>query len=196
LLEKQNVILLCGCAEYSRCHRRVCAELLRERGLETQELEWSASPVASDKVRCISLWQPWASLIALGAKRIETRSWSTSYRGPLLIHAAKTTKCMDYCDEEPFGSSLFTGPNAIEDLPLGALVGVCELVDCRSTNGSWIESLSDKERAFGDFSASRYGWMLHNIRSFPQPLPLRGQQGMWDVELDLEAALRGDVKDF
>jgi hypothetical protein len=40
-------------------------------------------------VKAISLWQPWASFIASGAKRIETRSWATSYRGPIAIHAAK-----------------------------------------------------------------------------------------------------------
>lgn len=40
-------------------------------------------------MKALSLWQPWASAIALGAKRVETRSWETLYRGPLLIHAAK-----------------------------------------------------------------------------------------------------------
>src|SRR5262245_18042005 len=37
----------------------------------------------------LSLWQPWASLIAIGAKKIETRSWPTNYRGLVAIHAAK-----------------------------------------------------------------------------------------------------------
>ena len=40
-------------------------------------------------MKALSLWQPWASLVALRVKTIETRSWSTSYRGPLAIHAAK-----------------------------------------------------------------------------------------------------------
>ncbi len=38
-------------------------------------------------MKALSLWQPWASLIALGVKTIETRSWATNYRGPLAIHA-------------------------------------------------------------------------------------------------------------
>jgi hypothetical protein len=41
------------------------------------------------RIKCISLWQPWASLVAVGAKRIETRGWATAYRGRLGIHAAK-----------------------------------------------------------------------------------------------------------
>ena len=39
-------------------------------------------------MKSLSLWQPWASLVALGIKTVETRSWATSYRGPLAIHAA------------------------------------------------------------------------------------------------------------
>lgn len=40
-------------------------------------------------MKALSLTQPWASLIAIGAKRVETRSWSTNHRGPVAIHAAK-----------------------------------------------------------------------------------------------------------
>jgi len=40
-------------------------------------------------MKAISLWQPWATLISIGAKRIETRSWETLYRGSIVIHAAK-----------------------------------------------------------------------------------------------------------
>ena len=40
-------------------------------------------------MRAISLWQPWATAIAVGVKQIETRHWKTDYRGPIAIHAAK-----------------------------------------------------------------------------------------------------------
>lgn len=40
-------------------------------------------------MKVITLWEPWASLIAVGAKMIETRSWNTNYRGRIAIHAAK-----------------------------------------------------------------------------------------------------------
>jgi hypothetical protein len=46
--------------------------------------------VPSTTIKAISLWQPWASLMALGLKRHETRHWPTAYRGPIAIHAAKT----------------------------------------------------------------------------------------------------------
>lgn len=40
-------------------------------------------------MKALTLTQPWASLVALGVKSIETRSWATNYRGPIAIHAAK-----------------------------------------------------------------------------------------------------------
>ncbi len=40
-------------------------------------------------MKAITIWQPWASLIACGAKKYETRSWATNYRGPIAIHAAR-----------------------------------------------------------------------------------------------------------
>ena len=39
-------------------------------------------------MRALTLWQPYASLIAMGVKVYETRSWGTAYRGDLVIHAA------------------------------------------------------------------------------------------------------------
>lgn len=47
-------------------------------------------------MKAITLWQPWASLVAIGAKTIETRSWATKYRGPLAIHAAARLTAIGY----------------------------------------------------------------------------------------------------
>jgi hypothetical protein len=59
-------------------------------------------------MKALSLWQPWATLIALKKKQIETRSWRTTYRGPLAIHAAKSypQEARDLCSTEPFYSVL------------------------------------------------------------------------------------------
>jgi hypothetical protein len=40
-------------------------------------------------MKAITLWQPWATLLAVGCKHMETRSWPTKYRGEILIHASK-----------------------------------------------------------------------------------------------------------
>lgn len=46
-------------------------------------------------MKALSLWEPWATLFALGIKGPETRSWSTNYRGPMAIAAAKTMRGID-----------------------------------------------------------------------------------------------------
>jgi hypothetical protein len=95
-------------------------------------------------VKALSLWQPWASLIAVGAKTIETRGWSTTYRGPLLIHAARKIPRLDEAREAwaAFSIDVYTATRATEapsrfppgeqpadPLPLGAVVATCILVD-------------------------------------------------------------------
>ncbi len=89
-------------------------------------------------MKALSLTQPWASLVAIGAKNIETRSWSTGYRGWLAIHASKAFPggARALCFEEPFYSALhkagladITVPGllGVERLPQGAIVAVVNL---------------------------------------------------------------------
>lgn len=93
-------------------------------------------------MRSLTLHQPWASLIAVGAKTIETRSWSTTYRGPILIHASKTVARMgegwDGWARLPAGTYEATRSTEsptrfppdgqlVEGLPVGAVVAVCDL---------------------------------------------------------------------
>ena len=90
-------------------------------------------------MKALSIWQPWAQLLAVGVKHDETRSWGTNYRGPILIHAAK--RKMNYSTEfiglhrSPFYKYFkVMGYGAYENilaLPHGAIIGMAELVDCR-----------------------------------------------------------------
>lgn len=97
-------------------------------------------------VRALTIRQPWASLVAVGAKTIETRSRPTSYRGPLLIHAGKATPDPVRPSDPalgPYSVGLAHDPgggtwwamerNECEDrwrLPLGAVVASAMLIDC------------------------------------------------------------------
>ena len=80
-------------------------------------------------MKYISLWQPWATLMVVGAKHNETRSWKTNYRGTLGIHAAKyfPGSNRELCLEEPFRTALEVAGYRAMDLPLGALIGTVEL---------------------------------------------------------------------
>jgi len=88
-------------------------------------------------MRTISLWQPWATLVAIGAKRFETRSWRSDHFGPVAIHATKgfgklgdgrpftVDDCAALCASEPFRSALAAaGIGGVDDLPFGKVLAV------------------------------------------------------------------------
>ena len=161
-------------------------------------------------MKAISLWQPWASAIALGSKRIETRSWETSHRGFLAIHASK--RCIQEEMIEVGASWSWCGAlrrkmgearDLAETLPFGAVVAVCELVDCRPTanfmlgeirnrrhpfftfGGDLDQTYSWTEEMMGNFELGRFGWVLAHIRPLKQPLPWKGAQGFFTVPDEL-----------
>lgn len=142
---------------------------------------------------CVSLWQPWASLIGHG-KLIETRSWRTDYRGPLAIHAAQkwNGRLATIILQEPFRSSLqAAGFPRGDGLPLGAIVAVCTLRDCvQIGQGDLFSSPSflptdPVELAFGDYRPGRYMWMLSDVMTLPEPIATVGYQRLWRVDLDV-----------
>jgi len=145
-------------------------------------------------VKALTVWQPWATLIASGAKMIETRAWWTAYRGPLAIHAGATLRldCRELCAEEPFRSALrragITDPRA---LPLAKVLAIADLIDCRKIRLGGAPHAG--ERAFGDYTSGRYAWCLGNVRALRTPMAAVGHQGLWEwaAPAELEEALRG-----
>jgi hypothetical protein len=144
-------------------------------------------------------------LVALGAKAIETRGWSTRYRGRLLIHAARglgpvggRAGLAALCATAPFAEALGAAGLSAADLPRGAILAACELIDClpvaqlasqdvvRSGNRQW--RLSGRERAFGDYAPGRYAWLLADVRSLPAPIPAPGRLGLWEWAGELPRA--------
>lgn len=140
-------------------------------------------------MRALSLWQPWASLIGHG-KQFETRSWSTSYRGPIAIHAAKffPKEHQRFCLIEPFCTCLIRGGYDPTNLPLGYFVAIAELTKVQFTEEVKPELLRADlaELTFGDYSDGRFAWTFENVRCIA-PLPAKGVMGLW--HLDEETAL-------
>lgn len=155
-------------------------------------------------MKAISLWQPWASAIARGAKYIETRRWATNYRGPLAIHAAKHENHSEliaiasdwsWCAALGWKKSDPTHP--WERIPFGAIVATCTLAACLCVEDIPIKELdalrfrgghgfdSWTERMMGDFSPGRFGWVLTNVKPLENPIPYRGAQGLFNVEISL-----------
>jgi hypothetical protein len=129
-------------------------------------------------MKAISMWEPWASLVACGAKQYETRSWSTGYRGLIAIHAAKRWQGEQKRARDVFMRNFPELVDVLAVPPLGCIVAVCELVDVIPTDVV-RSSLTPKERLFGDYSPGRYAWELKVIRTPPEPIPYKGAQGIW-----------------
>lgn len=142
-------------------------------------------------MNALSLIQPWASLIALGEKRIETRSWSTPYRGPLAIHASTSIprEVREMVNEEPEFLEAFERHNVtFGNLPCGVVVATAVLTHCvhvdRDTRNRIIQSgkYPEDEAEFGDYTPGRFAWVLSDIRPLAAPVPASGRLGLWEWE--------------
>ncbi len=155
-------------------------------------------------MKALTLTQPWATLVALEAKRVETRSWPTHHRGPLAIHAAKGLDPIGgaaglelLLKTEPFATvfreeAARRGPGTTygDLLPFGRVVAIVELDDVVPTEkllDTWglVEWMNPddfaREKGFGDYSPGRFGWLLRDVRPLVIPLETRGYQGLWDL---------------
>ena len=129
-------------------------------------------------LKAFTLTQPWASLIALFLKTFETRSWKTSYRGPLLIHASRQV-------DKRFVNSRFGHKYNMQDLwtpdnpiPTMAIVALCNLTGCVPTQ-PLPEGLTESDYDLGDWSEDRWAWKLTDIQPLDQPVPCRGAMSVW-----------------
>lgn len=150
--------------------------------------------------KIITLWQPWASLIALGHKKYETRSWKTKYRGELIIHAAKRKVVLDELARVSYDSVGHLEYSYLKsiDFPLGMIVAKCELTDCFTILNSpmygalssniVISSIPTLERAVGDWQSGRFAWELSDV-SAVKPVPYKGSQGIGILDPDTYCSL-------
>lgn len=160
-------------------------------------------------MKVISLLQPWASLVVLGHKRIETRSWNTKHRGPLLIHASAGKSGLNLIDkQDPFGelaTALLKLNLHFEDYPLGAIIGHVKVMETFPTSiqickGNYVNAqltyndkreldvssscvyMTPQEEAFGNYAPGRYGWLLSDPIQFDKPIPAKGSLSIWEFQ--------------
>lgn len=157
-------------------------------------------------MKAITIWQPWATLLAIGAKKYETRSWKTDYRGPIAIHAA--AKKPPKQGELPWENfEAITHAIAMnlgqwrldwDNIPLGCVIATAELVGCweiaEDPNGPFICRpffgdttdnpdeliVRGNELLFGDFTLGRYAWEFRNMIMLDEPIPAKGFQKLWN----------------
>lgn len=153
-------------------------------------------------MRALTLHQPYATAMALGLKRIETRSWSTAYRGPVVIHAALATGPEQrgywtaiHAEDRPVFAK--AGYHFLKALPLMQPVAVGNLIDCvpvetftapaqgiitgrafRTPSGDLL-ALTDLERRWGDYTPGRFAWIFLNVTRLDHSRLVTGYQGLW-----------------
>ena len=158
---------------------------------------------ARNMVKIISVRQPWAWLIVAGHKDIENRTWRTSYRGSLLIHASQAMEENDFPVQrewiKTWNEYLIAGdesPIVIpEDLPRGAIVGAVNLTDVwgdgvnTSVNTVTHPRMADEIKHAQDnpWFEGPYGFEMADAVEFAEPIPWRGQLGIRDVSDALAA---------
>ena len=121
--------------------------------------------------KAVSVRQPWASMIA-GlvpgyGKTIETRTWPTNYRGPLLIVSSfkPDTPGMHW----PRGEYHY-----------GKALCMCELIACRPM------TVEDCENARCDLYDGAWAWVLKDIRTIDPPQAVKGRLRLYSVEFRME----------
>lgn len=127
-------------------------------------------------MKALSLWQPWATLVARGLKVNETRHWSTTHRGPLAIHAAKT---LDLAGAPAVLCHAGLGRAWWDECPLGAIVAVARLRACTPAD-LVFDDLSWADQAAGNFEFGRFAWELVDVRALGEPIPTLGRQGLFN----------------
>lgn len=145
----------------------------------------------------ISLWQPWTSLVAIGAKPFETRSKAPPAKligQRIAIHAARripTEKKMlglvSYEAILAMQRALAEHRLSLSTAPRGVILCTAVLYNARRVPLDAWRSMPPPD-LFGDYSPGRWIWELRDVQQIPKPVPFLGRQGWFDVPDSLLSA--------
>jgi hypothetical protein len=137
-------------------------------------------------LRCITVRLPWAAAIMAGVKTVENRTRSTSYRGPVGIHAAAPSGWSVAGAMDPRIRAWWHGSTSrhisSHDMPsmFRRILAVADLVDCHQGVACC--------RPWGDLDARHL--VLANIRPLPEPVVARGSLALpWTAPDDVARAV-------
>jgi hypothetical protein len=170
-----TLILLCACAEYEQCHRKVVTEMVKAACLGVEVRMEADEGSGGTSLRALSIAQPWTFLLSHGYKDVENRDWTTRYRGPVLLHAGQKMDEDFFLDQGlhyPTWKRLPCGlpdnaPAYKRDYERGGIVGIATLVDVVEYSTSpWFRGA--------------YGFVFENARPLPF-VKVRGSLGLFSV---------------
>ncbi len=127
-------------------------------------------------MKVLTIKEPWASLIIKGLKEYEFRSWKTSYRGRLLIHAGKHV--------EKWELERFKNYNL--DYGHGEIIGEVKLTDCILVDEQMDRALRKaKEDIYKNDHVGQYAWKLENPLIYKDRIKIKGSLGPWNYKKSL-----------
>jgi DNA-directed RNA polymerase subunit RPC12/RpoP len=139
---------------------------------------------SEDKRMCMTMHQPWASLVILGFKRFEGREWQTDFRGPLWIHAggkkvtAEEIEVVENKYRELFRRTGRKAPEFPSVYPTGVLIGRVELTDVVS-NEKYLEMVEEEQR---EESTSKFLFVVKNPSKLLIPIRMDGSKKLYPIE--------------
>ena len=118
----------------------------------------------------LSIRQPWAEAIVSGRKSIEIRNWTTRYRGPVWVHAAKHA-APHLLEMETERSCLYRG----------GVVGIVSLEAVVSMTPERWELWRDQHLATGDYPSGTFAWLLTEQHRLPRPVSVEGSLKLFNL---------------
>ena len=129
-------------------------------------------------MKVISIKEPFATLIAKGIKKIETRSWKTNYRGELFIHASGKQLAKEFIKND-FVLDLIKNM----DVNYGNIICKCNLVDCIYMDEGFLNYINQNQIEYnlGEYKLGRYAWIIEDVEPI-YPMPAKGRLNIWNFD--------------
>lgn len=131
-------------------------------------------------MKVLSLREPFATLLKEKIKQVETRSWKTSYRGELYIHASATKIPKEWKEDLEL-------MNLVKGYPFhyGNIICKCNLMDCIYMTEEYVKDMKEnhhEEYLCGEYKPGRYAWILEDIEPLKEPIKAKGHLSIWNYE--------------
>lgn len=140
---------------------------------------------SSDKGVCLSMHQPWASLLVYGLKRFEGRGWNTKYRGRLWIASTSQEVDEDEVREmEGYYQALYGESTKLpfpKTYPKSALLGCVDMVDCWSQE-EFQKYKQDNRDLVIESSISQFEFVCCRPRALLLPTSITGNHKLWNLD--------------
>ena len=135
-------------------------------------------------MKAISLQNPWAQLVVSGFKTVEAKTWSTDYRGELLICSkARSDKSLEQAVLDVIEEETDLAFEQDEFFVNGAVLGKVTLVDVRELTEDDLEESWMDPAELETAEAPLYAWVFENAEPIAEPVEVKGKPRLFDVEL-------------